>query len=92
MGIYNSIDDKKDEFSQTETSQFWIKKDDNIKKNEIQLKKVNEIEFEYIKEKIHSEIEQKDKSIEMSNKYISINKAIDKLINTKNEKKIYKYI
>ena len=86
MGIYNPTDGKKDAFTQTE-AQVETKNNCKEKKNEFELKKVKEIEFEYINKITNSDIKPKDKSKEISNKYMAIIKEIDKLENEKNEKK-----
>ena len=82
MGIYNAIDDKKNEYFQTEIQQIEVKGKPTEKK--IILEKVKEIEFEYKRKKNVFNIMQKNQfDILLNNMFIRKNRVNNKLGKTK---------
>ena len=86
MGIYNSIDEKKDEFTQTEENQIdEPKSNSKVKTNEFVLQEVKEIKLEYISKETESIIQKYNKMFEIVEKMAQILKMGDKSENKKKE-------
>ena len=83
MGIFNQINDKKDEFTQTETNQNKQKNNSKINTNEFILQEVKEINIEYKGKENESVINENNLIIEEIKNFMFIFQNYKKLENKK---------